>query len=227
MPVVRSVASIRGLGLALACLAAHPAAAAAAPEWTAAPSYQDAAKAYPPRARAARVGGSAVVTCTVGPSGALRTCGVLGETPAGYGFGNVARKLAEQLRVARSPEAADGKELRLNVTFRPEMLDAAPYVAPDPVWLGLPSAAEFQATFPKTENGVNRVRVVLLCDVAAGGALSGCTVANEEPAAQGYGIAALALAPRIRVGLLAADGTPLVGAKVRVPIRYEMTPVTP
>jgi hypothetical protein len=124
-------------------------------------------------------------------------------------------------------EAADGKELRLNIAFRPEMIDAAAYVALDPVWLALPSAAEFQAAFPKTENGVNHVRVVLLCDVAAGGALAGCTVDSEEPAGQGYGPAALALAPKIRVGLLSASGVPLVGAKVRVPIRYEMTPVTP
>jgi hypothetical protein len=168
-----------------------------------------------------------MVTCTVGPSGALRTCGVLGETPEGYGFGNAARKLAEQMRAERGSGAVDGAELRLKLAFRPEMLEAGPYIAPDPIWLALPTAAEFQAAFPKTERGANRVRVVLLCDVAAGGALSGCSVDSEEPAGQGYGAAALALAPKIRVGLLSAAGTPLVGAKIRVPVRYEITPVSP
>jgi TonB family protein len=218
----------RGLSLALGALClAGPQVASAEPVWTAAPTWQDAAKAYPPRARAARAGGSAMVTCTVGPSGALRTCGVLGETPEGYGFGNAARKLAEQMRAERGSGAVDGAELRLKLAFRPEMLEAGPYIAPDPIWLALPTAAEFQAAFPKTERGANRVRVVLLCDVAAGGALSGCSVDSEEPAGQGYGAAALALAPKIRVGLLSAAGTPLVGAKIRVPVRYEITPVSP
>jgi TonB family protein len=226
MPAGRTAAAVRGLALAALGLAA-PGLAAAAPEWAAAPTWQDAAKAYPPRARAAHAGGSAVVTCTVGPSGGLRTCGVLGETPAGYGFGAAARKLGEQMRAVRGPEAADGKELRLQLAFRPEMIDGGPYIAPDPVWLALPSAAEFQAAFPKTENGVNHVRVVLLCDVATEGVLSGCAVEREEPAGQGYGAAALALAPKIRIGLLSASGVPLVGAKVRVPVRYEMTPAKP
>jgi hypothetical protein len=93
------------------------------------------------------------------------------------------------------------------------------------MWLALPTAAEFQAAFPKTESGANRVRIVLLCDVAAGGALAGCAVESEEPAGQGYGAAALALTPKIRVGLLSAGGVPLVGAKIRVPVRYEITPV--
>jgi len=219
---------LRGLCLAHGALwLAAPQAASAEPVWTAAPTWADAAKAYPPRARAARVGGGAVVTCTVGPSGALRTCGVLGETPDGYGFGNAARKLAEQMRAEHGSGAVDGKELRLKLAFRPEMLDAGPYIAPDPVWIALPSAAEFQAAFPKTEGGANRVRVVLVCEVVAGGALAGCTLDGEEPAGQGYGAAALGLAPKIRVGLLSAAGAPLVGAKIHVPVRYEITPVTP
>jgi TonB family protein len=223
--LVRLKAIAPALGLALSAAVGASQASSAEPVWTAAPTWADAAKAYPPRARAAHLGGGAMVTCTVGPSGALRTCGVLGESPAGYGFGNAARKLAEQMRASRGPDTPAGKELRLQLGFRPEMLDTGPYIAPDPVWLELPSAAEFQAAFPKTESGANRVRIVLLCDVAAGGALAGCAVESEEPAGQGYGAAALALTPKIRVGLLSAGGVPLVGAKIRVPVRYEITPV--
>jgi hypothetical protein len=85
MPDVRSIGLVRGISLALGIswLSVQPTAAAAEPVWTSASTYHDAAKAYPPRARAARVGGSAVVTCTVSPSGTLRTCGVLAETPGG------------------------------------------------------------------------------------------------------------------------------------------------
>lgn len=218
-----AVNTIRYAALAAAFAGCAAPALAAAPQWTEAPTWQDAASAYPARARAAHAAGAATLTCTATPSGRMRYCGVLAESPEGYGFGNAARHLAERLSAAPST-APDGREQQVTIAFRPEMGGSAPYVAPDPLWLSLPSAAQFQAAFPKTENGVNHVRVVLLCDVAAGGKLSGCTVESDEPAGQGYGTAALALAPDIRVGLVSASGVPLVGAKVRVPIRYEMTP---
>ncbi len=71
---------------------------------------------------------------------------------------------------------------------------------------------------------MNQVRVVLDCTVAAGGALSGCTVDREEPAGLGYGQGALAVATKFRVSPWSQDGQPTVGAKLRVPIRYELTP---
>jgi len=219
------VRAIRSAALA-AAFAGCAAPALAAPQWTEGPTWQDAASAFPARARAANVGGAATLTCTASPSGRMQHCGVLAESPEGYGFGNVARHLAERLSAAPST-APNGREQQVTIAFKPEMGAGAAYVAPDPLWLSLPSAAQFQAAFPKTENGVNHVKVVLLCDVAAGGALSGCTVESEDPPGQGYGAAALALAPDIRIGLLSASGVPLVGAKVRVPIRYEMTPAKP
>nr|MEA2799222.1 hypothetical protein [Phenylobacterium sp.] len=50
-------------------------------------------------------------------------------------------------------------------------------------------------------------------------------VDQEEPAGQGFGEGALALASKFRVGPWSLDGEPTVGAKLRVPIRYELTPV--
>jgi len=69
------------------------------------------------------------------------------------------------------------------------------------------------------------VRVTLVCDVQAGGSLSGCVVDRETPAGQGFGQAILALAPKFRVEPLSADGTPTVGGKVRVPVRFDLKPV--
>jgi hypothetical protein len=89
----------------------------------------------------------------------------------------------------------------------------------------MPAAEDFQATFPKTENGVNHVRVVLGCTVGADGALDGCAVNSEDPAGQGYGAGALALATKFRLQPWGADGEPMVGAHINLPIRYELTPV--
>jgi protein TonB len=94
-----------------------------------------------------------------------------------------------------------------------------------PTWAALPSVADLQAAVPKTEGGPNNVRVTLVCDVQAGGSLSGCAVDREEPAGQGFGSAILALAPKFQVALMSAEGMPTVGAKVRVPVRFDLKPV--
>lgn len=78
---------------------------------------------------------------------------------------------------------------------------------------------------PKTEGGPNNARVTLVCDVEAGGSLNGCAVDREEPAGQGFGPAILTLAPKFKVELMSAEGMPTVGAKVRVPVRFDLKPV--
>ena len=70
------------------------------------------------------------------------------------------------------------------------------------------------------------MRVALVCDVAAGGSLAGCSVNHGEPPGQGYGQGALALAPEVPGHFPGACRRRThVGAKVRVPIRFELTQV--
>ena len=197
-------------------------AAQGAPAWVEAPSVADVAAAYPAKAKAAGVGGQVDLTCEINRDGHPHDCAALGEKPSGYGFGYAARQLAQRLRGA-DPEMT-GKEVRVPVTFDPGVLKGAATIA-RPAWAALPSAEDFQASFPKAANGVNNVRVVLACTVGAGGALADCAVAQEDPAGEGYGAAALALAPKFTVGPWSLDGQPTAGAKLRVPIRYELTPV--
>jgi len=190
--------------------------------WTEAPSVSDIAAAYPARAKAAGLSGTVNLTCEMGRDGHPKDCEALTEKPSGYGFGTAARKLAEKLK-------DEGTTLAHQNIFIPVTFDAAVLkgeaVVSKPAWASLPSPADFQATFPKTENGVNQVRVVLGCTVEAGGSLGGCAVADETPPGQGYGAGALALASKFRLEPWSVDGAPVVGAKIRLPIRYELTPV--
>lgn len=188
-------------------------------QWAEAPSVAEMAALFPAKAKAAGVGGTVDLTCDV-RDGRPHDCAVLKETPSGYGFGFAARKVGERMRVG--DPSLNGKEVRIPVTFDPLVLNGD-VVVTKPVWAAMPSAVDFQLTFPKTENGVNNVRVVLACTVAQGGALSDCAVAQEEPAGQGYGPGALALAPKFRVGPWSQDGQPTVGGKIRLPIRYQLT----
>lgn len=212
--------------VAAAMLAPGPASAQTSIAWIAAPNVGQVAARYPARAKAAELAGRAELSCTVASQGRLRDCAVISESPRGEGFGSAARQVARDLRAGLSGAIHDGSEVRVMVGFDPAMLRPG-FVAPDPSWTALPSAADFQATFPKTQNGVNDVRVTLLCDAQADGSLSGCTVADEAPAGDGYGAGALALGPRFKVAPWTPQGYPTAGAKVRVPIHYKLTPVPP
>lgn len=220
---IKSVALLASLAALVATATA--ASAQAPPLWAEAPSVAEVAAAYPAKARTAGVGGQVNLSCQINREGRPRDCAALGEQPSGYGFGFAARKLAERMRVADA--ALRGQEVSIPVTFDPALLKGDAPLVTKPVWSTLPSAEDFQASFPKTANGVNEVRVALICAASAGGLLTGCGVDREEPAGQGYGQGALALGPKFRVGPWSLDGMATAGAKVRVPIRYQLTPVGP
>lgn len=193
--------------------------------WAKTPTAADVAAAYPDRAKAAGVGGVVLLTCTLSMSLTPRDCATLRETPSGYGFATAARKVAAGLAATPAPGIHKGAEVEVPVTFAPELIASGSPVIRNPAWASIPTAQDFQATFPQTQNGVNSVRVALVCTAQPGGALADCAVDREEPAGQGYGQAALALAPKFRVAAWSTDGLPTLGQKVRVPIRYELTQV--
>ena len=211
------------LAAPVALLLAAPAAAQSAATWLDAPTAREVAAAYPAKAKAAGVGGAVDLSCQVTATGALTFCTVLGEEPKGHGFGAAARMLARDMRVSG---VRKGDDVRVPVSFAADVLkgDGA-LVARTPKWSAMPSAADFQATIPKSEGGPNEVRVTLVCDVQTGGVLTGCVVDREAPAGQGFGQAVLALSSKFKVEPWSAEGLPTVGAKVRVPVRYELTPV--
>jgi TonB family protein len=192
--------------------------------WVEAPTVADIALAYPARAKAAGVSGQVQLTCNMARDGHPRDCAALTEKPGGYGFGAAAAKLATRLKA--SDQSMTNQNVFIPVAFDAAVLRGEAMVT-KPAWAALPSAEDLNATFPKTQNGVNKVRVVLGCTVEAGGVLGGCSVAQEDPAGQGYGEGALALASKFRVGPWGEDGAPTVGAHIKLPIRYELTPVKP
>ena len=209
----------------LAAVSALATATPAAAEivWVAAPTNADMAAAYPEKARAAGVGGGVELACTTTRAGEMTDCDVLGESPRGYGFGQAARKLAKTMQGA---DLRKDVEVRISMTFAPELAKGQTVTVKTPRWTALPSVEDMQAAAPKGDaGGPNDVRVTLVCDVQAGGVLAGCVVDREIPAGQGFGPAILALAPKFKVGLMSAEGMPTVGAKVRVPVRFDLKPV--
>ena len=99
----------------------QPPAAIRNPSWSRQPSADQMTRAYPERATAAGIAGSASLNCLVLPNGAVTDCNVLRETPGGYGFGRAAQGLSRHFRV--NPRtvngAAEGSRVNINLRFTP------------------------------------------------------------------------------------------------------------
>jgi len=89
------------------------------PSWSRQPSADQMMRAYPQRALAAEVAGSASLNCLVLPTGAVADCNVTRETPGGHGFGRAAQDLSRHFRV--NPRtvngAAEGSRVSINLRF--------------------------------------------------------------------------------------------------------------
>lgn len=89
------------------------------PEWIRRPTGDQLMSAYPDRAIAAGVTGSATLSCGVRADGTMTGCSVVSETPGGYGFGRAAQSLSRYFRI--SPRTVDGQAVegsRVTVNLR-------------------------------------------------------------------------------------------------------------
>jgi protein TonB len=100
-------------------------------------------------------------------------------------------------------------------------------------------AAVVAAALPLCQNGVPDIRsfyperaqrlemegkAVISCTATAAGTLENCSVVSEEPQDFGFGDAAIKMAPLFKMRPTTADGEPVAGGTVRVPVVFKLPP---
>lgn len=90
------------------------------PHWLSRPGAREFERFYPPRARDREKEGRVTLDCIVAANGAI-ACTVMNESPAGWGFGDAALKIAPSFRLA--PRLEDGRPteggaVRVDIAFR-------------------------------------------------------------------------------------------------------------
>ncbi|THD61391.1 hypothetical protein [Phenylobacterium sp.] len=196
-----------------------------APVWSAAASFDDLAKAYPAKGGGAE--GLAVDRCRLRRDGGLDGCQVIAESPVGHDFGKAAFALAAKFRVdpkiaAKAPGGAP-VSVDLPIRFSPPAALAARTVT-SPAWTVGFDPDDASALFPPkaATSGVRTGRGVARCTVAADGSLSACAPEAGDPDGLGFSEAAVKLAAGLKMNLWSADGAPVEGGVVHVPIRLNL-----
>jgi len=98
-----------------------------------------------------------------------------------------------------------------------------PLMIKNPDWVSKPTAAQLGRVYPdraaaKEMSGA----ATLLCGVATDGSMAGCAVIDESPKGWRFGEAALAAARYFKMSPRTVDGQVVEGAKVRIPIVFNL-----
>ena len=103
----------------------------------------------------------------------------------------------------------------------PGPVGAGPPAPLRPNWTRAPAGDDMSTYYPDRaqREGLNG-RAVIDCTVTDDGHLDNCTAISEEPANYGFGDAALKLAHLFKMKPQMANGAPVGGARIKVPIRF-------
>lgn len=182
------------------------------PLFTAAPSRAEVAAVTP-----AGASGFAVMRCLTTSVGRFRSCDAFSAQPEGQGLASAAERLAPRFELARPADGPNlsGVSVDVRVQFGP-----TPERLSRPAWVRTPTGDEVQtamrphaaATSDKTAGAT------VDCAVQARGALGECRVVTATSTEAGASVAALA--ERFAVAPWNETGAPVVGARVRLPLRY-------
>jgi hypothetical protein len=158
--------------------------------------------------------------------GTLDACDTVSETPEGHGFANAARALTKEFRAYVDPKTDKLMRLRVDIPFdfRDPSQPAPAIEVYDPIWLNRVDPNSAAKLFPAAAAtaGIKTGLATVLCVVKHDGGLTDCAVVSEQPAGLGFGDAALQIAGVMKMNPWTAQGDPVDGARIRLPVRLEL-----
>lgn len=96
-----------------------------------------------------------------------------------------------------------------------------------PAWVRRPTGQDMARVYPpRAVHELLDGLAVIDCAIAADGTLHNCDVAQEAPAGEGFGKAAVKLSLFFKMSPTTADGASVSGRKIRVPIRWNLGSVS-
>ena len=108
-------------------------------------------------------------------------------------------------------------------TSTQETSDGPQHQVVRPNWRKIPSGDDMAHFYP--EGAMRRElggKALMQCKVAREGTLYACTVISESPPNEGFGEAALKLAPYFEMTPQMEDGRPVAGGVVRIPVVFNI-----
>ncbi len=211
------------MGAALKVFSAAP--------WLAAPSVAAMSAAFPKSAIGKVASAHVIMRCAISGSGALESCGSVSELPAGQGFVRAANSLIKDFRLPAVKKGDSYNDLRVDVPFdfRDPSQASPPVEIHDPVWIKQIKPDSITALFPAAaiQAGYKVGRASVECTVAADGTLSGCETVTEDPAAMGFGEAAMEVASVMQMSPWTKQGAPVEGARINLPIKFVLPDTAP
>jgi protein TonB len=98
-----------------------------------------------------------------------------------------------------------------------------PSVITNPDWQRKPSGEDIARYYPERAQRMNvEGRATISCQVSAKGTLESCSLVSEDPSDQDFGSAAMRMSKLFRMKPKTADGAPVEGGTVRIPIRFQL-----
>jgi hypothetical protein len=194
------------------------------PVWARAANFDDLIAAYP--AKGAGVEGYAVDHCHVLHTGFLSDCQTIKEEPGKLGFGKAALSLSSKFQV--DPALASKRQPSPVWVDVPVRMPAPPTLTERtvtaPVWITGVDLASAPRVFPPEAagKGLTSGKGVARCVVGVDGALIQCTPEASDPVGLGFSEAAVKLASTMKMNLWSADGEPVEGGVVHIPIRLDL-----
>ena len=200
------------------------------PIWIDAASFDDLAAAYP--AEGGGVEGYVAAHCRVerdsAKAGTLRDCQILKEIPTNHGFGKAALTLTPKFRaepgaLTRAPNH-DQVWVDLQMRLEPPAAATAERLVTSPRWLRTIDAKVLPSLFPPeaAAKGLKDGEGIARCHVADDGSLTGCVPETADPDGLGFAEVAARVASGMKMNLWSADGAPVEGGVVRIPIRLKL-----